>query len=120
MHAAYTEQILSGIAPFAELARIAGAHHEKLDGTGYPRGLLAADIALETRIITTADIFDAISADRPYRAAVPVDKTLAMMDKIVGTALDGRCMEALRIAAQNVETELAAKIVPDPAVVQSV
>ncbi|WP_288127205.1 HD domain-containing protein [Thiomonas sp.] len=120
MHAAYTEQILSGIAPFAELARIAGAHHEKLDGTGYPRGLSAADIALETRIITTADIFDAISADRPYRAAVPVDKTLAMMDKIVGTALDGRCMEALRIAAQNVETELAAKIVPDPAVVQSV
>lgn len=120
VHAAYTEQILSGIAPFAELARIAGAHHEKLDGTGYPRGLLAADIALETRIITTADIFDAISADRPYRAAVPVDKTLAMMDKIVGTALDGRCMEALRIAAQNVETELAAKIVPDPAVVQSV
>ena len=110
MHAAYTEQILSGIAPFAELARIAGAHHEKLDGTGYPRGLSAPDIALETRIITTADIFDAISADRPYRAAVPVDKTLAMMDKIVGTALDARCMDALRLAAQNVEKGLAAKV----------
>ena len=120
MHAAYTEQILSGIAPFAELARIAGAHHEKLDGTGYPRGLSASDIALETRIITTADIFDAISADRPYRAAVPVDKTLAMMDKIVGTALDGRCMEALRVAAQNIEAELAAKIVPDTATVEPV
>ena len=110
MHAAYTEQILSGIAPFAELARIAGSHHEKLDGTGYPRGLSAPDIALETRIITTADIFDAISADRPYRAAVPVGQTLVMMDKIVGTALDARCMEALRHAASQVESGLVAPI----------
>ncbi len=103
MHATYTEQILSGIAPFAELAQVAGAHHERLDGTGYPRGLAAEAIALETRIITTADIFDAISADRPYRAAVPVDQTLAMMDKIVGTALDSRCMNALRQAVRRAE-----------------
>uniref|UniRef100_E6PSW0 Putative Metal-dependent phosphohydrolase n=1 Tax=mine drainage metagenome TaxID=410659 RepID=E6PSW0_9ZZZZ len=103
MHATYTEQILSGIAPFAELAQVAGAHHEKLDGTGYPRGLSAEAISMETRIITTADIFDAISADRPYRAAVPVDQTLAMMDKIVGTALDARCMHALRQAVRRTE-----------------
>jgi HD-GYP domain-containing protein (c-di-GMP phosphodiesterase class II) len=103
MHATYTEQILSGIAPFAELAQVAGAHHERLDGTGYPRGLAADAIAMETRIITTADIFDAISADRPYRAAVPVDQTLAMMDKIVGTALDPRCMHALRQAVHRAE-----------------
>ena len=103
MHATYTEQILSGIAPFAELAQVAGAHHERLDGTGYPRGLAADAIAMETRIITTADIFDAISADRPYRAAVPVDQTLAMMDKIVGTALDPRCMHALRQAVRRAE-----------------
>jgi HD-GYP domain-containing protein (c-di-GMP phosphodiesterase class II) len=101
MHATYTEQILSGIAPLAELARVAGAHHEKLDGTGYPRGLDAHEITLETRIITTADIFDAISADRPYRAAVPVEQTLAMMDKIVGSALDARCMQALRQAVHR-------------------
>ncbi|MBV8122822.1 MAG: HD domain-containing protein, partial [Paucibacter sp.] len=95
-HAALTESILSRIAAFSELARIAGAHHERLDGTGYPRGLAAADIALETRIITTADIFDAITAERPYRAAVPVDQTLAMMRKTVGTALDPDCFEALQ------------------------
>lgn len=105
MHALYTEQILSGIAPFAELARIAGAHHEKLDGTGYPRGRKAPDIALETRIITTADIFDAISADRPYRAAIPVTQTLQIMQETVGTALDARCMNALRRAAMRVEAE---------------
>ena len=106
MHALYTEQILSGIEPFAELARIAGAHHERLDGTGYPRGLGAADIPLETRVITTADIFDAISADRPYRAAVPIGKTLDMMQGLVGTALDERCMVALRAAAERVEADL--------------
>lgn len=102
MHATYTEQILSGIEPFVELAQMAGAHHERLDGTGYPRGLSAPEIMLETRIITTADIFDAISADRPYRAAVPVEQTLTMMDKTVGTALDFSCMQALRRAALQV------------------
>jgi HD-GYP domain-containing protein (c-di-GMP phosphodiesterase class II) len=113
LHALYTEQILSGIAPFAELARIAGAHHEKLDGTGYPRGLKAPDIALETRIITTADIFDAISADRPYRAAIPVAETLQIMQKTVGTALDARCMSALRRTAMRVEAEFTTRAPPD-------
>lgn len=71
LHAVYTETIQSQINAFAELARIAGAHHDRLDGRGYPRGISASDIAIETRIITTADIFDAITADRPYRAAIP-------------------------------------------------
>jgi HD-GYP domain-containing protein (c-di-GMP phosphodiesterase class II) len=94
-HAALTESILSRISAFSELARIAGAHHERLDGGGYPRGLLAPEIAMETRIITTADIFDAITAERPYRGAVPVDQTLAMMKKTVGTAIDADCYDAL-------------------------
>jgi len=110
-HAALTESILSRIDAFKELARISGAHHERLDGGGYPRGLMAVDIAMETRIITTADIFDAITAERPYRGAVPVAQTLQMMQKTVGTALDPECYEALKIAmadfrvgGQNVTT----------------
>lgn len=98
LHAAYTETILSRIDAFTELARIAGAHHERLDGTGYPRGLSAPDIAMETRIITTADIFDAITADRPYRAAIPIPVALDMMKKTVGTALDPACFDALQTA----------------------
>jgi len=102
-HAMYSEQILARVSAFAELASIAGAHHERLDGTGYPRGLAARDIPLETRIITTADIFDAITAERPYRAAIPVAQALEMMEKTVGTALDRRCFDALRqaVAAQE-------------------
>jgi len=94
-HAVHTEAILSRIGAFSELARVAGAHHERLDGAGYPRGLRAGQISLETRIITTADIFDAISADRPYRGAVPVPETLAIMAKTVGTAIDPICFDAL-------------------------
>ena len=95
-HAEHTEAILSRIGAFSELARVAAAHHERLDGAGYPRGVAADAIALETRIITSADIFDAISADRPYRAAVPVPQTLATMAGMVGTAIDPLCFEALR------------------------
>ena len=95
-HAVYTESILGRIQIFDELARVSAAHHERLDGGGYPRGLKAADIARETRIITTADIFDAITAERPYRGAVPVDKTLAIMAETVGTAIDADCFAHLK------------------------
>lgn len=98
LHAAHTETILMRIPAFAELARISGAHHERLDGGGYPRGLTAESIPLETRIITTADIFDAITAERPYRGAVPIPKTLEIMAENVGTAIDPACFEALKAA----------------------
>ena len=97
-HAAFTEEILGRIDAFKALARIAGAHHERLDGTGYPHRLDARAISLETRIITTADIFDAITAERPYRGAVPIERTLEMMRENVGTAIDAECFEALRRA----------------------
>jgi len=97
-HAAYTEDILSRIGAFAELAQVAAAHHGRLDGGGYPRGLREGQIELETRIITAADIFDAISAERPYRGAVPVAQTLEIMAGSVGTAIDPLCFEALKDA----------------------
>ena len=97
-HAAYTEAILIRIGAFAELAVVSAAHHERLDGKGYPRGLTAEQITLETRIITTADIFDAITAERPYRGAIPIPKTLEMMAENVGTAIDPVCFEALKQA----------------------
>jgi HD-GYP domain-containing protein (c-di-GMP phosphodiesterase class II) len=102
LHAAYTETILGRIGAFRELAAIAGAHHERLDGSGYPRGLAADDIRIETRIITTADIFDAITATRPYRGAIPIPQALEMMQKTVGSALDPDCYDALVRAVDRV------------------
>ncbi|WP_223246759.1 HD-GYP domain-containing protein [Sulfuriferula thiophila] len=97
-HAFYSEQILSRLNVFAELAQVAAAHHERLDGKGYPHGLVAAQISLETRIITTADIFDAITADRPYRGPIAVPDAIAIMEKECGTAIDPDCLEALKQA----------------------
>ena len=108
MHAVYSETILSRITAFAGLAEIAGAHHERLDGKGYPRGLKGDEIALETRIITTSDIFDALTADRPYRAAMPVAKAMAIMAETVGTAIDADCFAALRRALGRIDITLAA------------
>ena len=100
-HASLTGEILSRIDAFAELAQVSAAHHERLDGKGYPLGLVDAQICLETRIITTADIFDAITADRPYRAAIPVDRSLEMMGRDVGIAIDPRCLDALKSAVHE-------------------
>jgi HD-GYP domain-containing protein (c-di-GMP phosphodiesterase class II) len=108
MHAAHTETILSRIGAFRELATIAGAHHERLDGKGYPRGLKGDEIALETRIITTADIFDALTAERPYRAAMSVDKAMATMAEMLDTAIDVDCFRALREAMSGLDVVQAA------------
>lgn len=108
LHAAHSETILSRIAAFRDLAAVAGAHHERLDGRGYPRGLKGDQIVLETRIITTADIFDALTADRPYRAAMPVSKALVIMSEMAGTAIDPDCLQALRRALRRVDHAVAA------------
>ncbi|MGH6846197.1 MAG: HD domain-containing phosphohydrolase [Methylocella sp.] len=108
MHAAHSEAILSRITAFRELAPIAAAHHERLDGKGYPRGLKGDQIVLETRIITAADIFDALTAYRPYRASMPISKSLAIMSESVGTAIDPDCFHALRHAMGNLDVTLAA------------
>ena len=95
-HAEFTESILCRIKTFQELAEVSAAHHEKLDGSGYPKGLQAEDIPMETRIITVADIFDAITAARPYRGAVPIEETMKIMSEHVGSALDPDCFNALQ------------------------
>lgn len=95
-HAAYTHAILGRMQVFAELADVSAAHHERMDGKGYPHGLAGDAITLETRIITTADIFDAINAERPYHPATPVAKTLEIMQQNLHVAIDPRCFEALQ------------------------
>ncbi|QXX75285.1 3'3'-cGAMP-specific phosphodiesterase 3 [Methylovirgula sp. HY1] len=108
MHAAMSETILSRIGAFRELAPIAAAHHERLDGKGYPRGLKGDQIVLETRIITTADIFDALTADRPYRTAMPITKALSIMAEMIETAIDADCFAALKRAMGAIDADLAA------------
>lgn len=94
-HADKTHQVLSRIGAFDEMARVSAAHHEKLDGTGYPLGLRDAQISLETRIITACDFLDALTADRPYRAAMPVARALDIMRGELGRGVDPQVFAAL-------------------------
>ncbi|KQV40805.1 MULTISPECIES: HD-GYP domain-containing protein [unclassified Rhizobium] len=102
-HAEFSEHILSTIGAFSESAVIGGAHHERLDGKGYPRGLMADSIPMEVRIVSTADVFDALTADRPYRAAMPITKALAILWEDAGKSHDPICIEALERALTRLE-----------------
>lgn len=93
--------VLGSVDAFAYLARIAEAHHERLDGKGYPHGLRAPELDLATRITSVADVFDALTADRPYRDAMPLEKAMSILEGDTGTAFDPDCVDALRRVARN-------------------
>lgn len=97
-HPAHSADILRQVAIFRDLSDIAGAHHERLDGKGYPLGLAGDAIVAEVRMLTVADVFDALTADRPYRKAMKVEAAFAILDKDTGTAFDGACVAALKRA----------------------
>ncbi len=90
-HVTMTEKILSQVRfgrSYANVPRFAAAHHELLDGTGYPRGLKGGELDLESRILTVADIYDAlIATDRPYKKPMPREKAFEILEEM---AADGK------------------------------
>ncbi len=107
-HPLHSEEILQKVTVFRDIAPIAGAHHERLDGKGYPYGLSGQDICLEARILTVADVFDALSAERPYRAAMPIEKALGIIEADVGLAFDADCVAALKAGLGKLTSSKAA------------
>jgi putative nucleotidyltransferase with HDIG domain len=94
-HPRFTWEILKRISAFADFARSAASHHEKLDGSGYPWGLGGDDIDLSARILVVADIYEALTASRPYRSGMTPDHALCQMARDRGTRLDARALDAL-------------------------
>jgi putative nucleotidyltransferase with HDIG domain len=84
---------LGGFPP--EVRRLVLDHHERLDGQGYPRGLRAEQIDLETRILTVCDVYDALVSKRVYREAWSQYQALALLAQESGAAFDPRCVSAL-------------------------
>jgi HD-GYP domain-containing protein (c-di-GMP phosphodiesterase class II) len=73
---------ISWTEPFRNIPNIAHCHHEKLNGKGYPRGIKAEEIPLQSRMMTVADIFDALTAaDRPYKKAMPLDRAIKILQE---------------------------------------
>lgn len=95
MHARFTEEILGRISLLAEIAPAAASHHERIDGGGYHRGLRGDAIPQGGRILAVADVFDALTADRPYRAGMPLADALAIMRSDRGTAFWPPALDAL-------------------------
>ncbi len=96
-HASFGEQVLrsaeenlqkKGRSLFQMGAEIAGAHHEKWDGTGYPRGKRGTEIPLSARIVAVADVFDALLSKRPYKEAYPLEMTIDILREGRGKHFD--------------------------------
>ncbi len=94
-HPRLTYDILSRITPFRGIADTAANHHEKLDGSGYHRGLTSDQLDLPSRVLAVADIYDALTQDRPYREALPKEKALKILGAESGEKLCPTSVAAL-------------------------
>src|SRR5205823_8129231 len=98
-------RLVKGIPLLADAAEIILTHHERHDGSGYPRGLKAEEILLAARIFAVADSFDAITSDRPYRRGSPLDTGRETIQREAGRLFDPQVVSAfLGIPAETWST----------------
>jgi HD domain len=108
-HPEWGERLVADLGGFtAAVRRLVHDHHERLDGSGYPRGLDAGRLELDTRILAVCDVYDALISARVYREAWTHEEALALLHREAGTTLDRSCVEAL-------ERVLAHELGPMPA-----
>lgn len=92
-HTAIGERILSPIPDFSEMIPLVRYHHERVDGKGYPDGLVGDQIPLLARIMAVADTFDAITSERPYRPGKTIHVAIDTLEKVKGTQLDSQIVD---------------------------
>ncbi len=93
-HPDYGAEMLKGKEFMQGAAEVVRAHHERYDGTGYPRGLKGEEIPIEARIISVVDAYDAMISDRPYRKALSKEEAIEELKKNAGTQFDPRVVHA--------------------------
>jgi HD-GYP domain-containing protein (c-di-GMP phosphodiesterase class II) len=89
------DDLLADLGFSSHIRRMVRGHHERLNGSGYPDGLRAGELDLETRILAVADVYDALVSPRVYRNAWPAERALALLRDEAPTHFDTRCVEAL-------------------------
>ena len=95
-HPAHTQSILGTIGAFEDVAHMAGDHHERPDGAGYPNGKSRGDLDVGGRVIAVADVYQALKADRPYREGLEESRVMEMLSESAGSGLDSDAINALR------------------------
>jgi putative two-component system response regulator len=101
-HPAYAYEMLSKIGYLKQALDIPYCHHEKWDGSGYPRGLKGEDIPLAVRVFVVVDVFDALTSDRPYRRAWSREKVYAYIREQSGKHFDPAVVKAFLNRATNI------------------
>lgn len=94
-HPKHSWDILNGIEGLSAVVTIGGQHHEWLNGSGYPKGHRGDEIALESRIVAAADVFEGMTADRPHREAIGIDRALELMGHERGHRFDPEVLSTL-------------------------
>ena len=112
-HPIVGERILAPIEALAEVLPIVRSSHERWDGRGYPDGLHGEAIPIGARIVAVADVYDALTSDRPYRTALPREAALEYLMRQAGRTLDGRAVAALvELARENPSANLHVGALP--------
>jgi putative nucleotidyltransferase with HDIG domain len=106
-HPLYTWEILQRVTAFSGFARTAALHHEKLDGSGYPWGVRGEELDLPARILCVADMYEALTAHRPYRAGLGRETALKIIRQGSGKHVCPVAAEALTEATRHLKTSLA-------------
>ena len=101
LHPWYSRRILERVPGFERIAAAAAAHHERLDGRGYPQGLRGGQVPQVARVLAVADIYEALTAARPFRAALAPRDALALMRRDRGIGLASDCVDALAAAVES-------------------
>ncbi|GAA6731418.1 HD domain-containing phosphohydrolase [Thermus brockianus] len=106
LHPVYAHEWLSGIPFLKKALEIPYCHHERWDGSGYPRGLKGLEIPLSARIFAVVDVYDALTSDRPYRKAWPRERALAYLKEQAGKQFDPEVVAAFlrMMAGEGLET----------------
>jgi len=107
-HPEWGHHLLGELGDFApDVRRLVLDHHERLDGSGYPRGLTQAQLDLETRILAVCDVYDALISPRVYRDAWTQERALGLLREGAGALFDARCVAALERVVEDAREPLA-------------
>jgi HD-GYP domain-containing protein (c-di-GMP phosphodiesterase class II) len=111
-HPEWGDQLAGELGLSERVRRLIRHHHERLDGTGYPDGLVSQQLDLDVRILTACDVYDALISKRVYRDAWSPEQALRKLEAEEGSAFDGRCVRALERVVSGTEAGRASAPVP--------
>jgi putative nucleotidyltransferase with HDIG domain len=108
-HTIVGAEIMRDIEFLAEASKVVRSHHERWDGNGYPDGLAGEEIPLNARVFAVADVFDALTTNRPYRVALSFEQARSMIEEESGSHFDPQVVDAFRRIDDEILRQIAAE-----------